>query len=610
MKERKVVHKNVDNSVFFKMIVKYYAKEWKFTLLLGFCMFFIVICGIMLPLVTQQITLSIQNDIIEGGNVSSMWWGLTWQEDVYIGIAAVVIQTVASFMFNYIGYLMGKKIEINLRNKSLESLVRQDISYYSDKKIGEILTKVVSDTQIVGDQAITIPMLIILAVFQILASIIMMLVLNLLLGGIVTLIFIVIIAIMVVMFKITTKRYHKVREVITDINGDVTDRIATVRLIKSTGTENYETKRFKSVHEEYYIRSRKVGQMHALMMTILFGGVALLQFSTIIAAAIINGGPNTNSEEVARFFNETFASFLVAQGMMIGPLFSFMNALFGLAMASVSAERIHDTLKVKSIMDPHYWDGDKIEGINGSIEFKGVMFRYPEKPEKTVLPKFDFTFEEGKSYAFVGETGSGKSTIAKLLLRFYDPTEGSIIVNKNHNLKDLNLSSYLEHVGYVEQEPQILYGDVFENVRYGRFDATDEEVIEACKKAELHKLVQAWPEGYTTILGERGFMLSGGQKQRLVIARMFLKNPKLLILDEATSALDNIVEKEIQVKLEDLMKGRTSVSIAHRLSTIKNADKIIVLGANGSGIVQIGTFDELKSAPGHFKKLYEAGLMD
>ncbi|KAF5295331.1 hypothetical protein FQR65_LT19907 [Abscondita terminalis] len=273
--------------------------------------------------------------------------------------------------------------------------------------------------------------------------------------------------------------------------------------------------------------------------------------------------------------------------MMIGPLFNIMNSLFGLSNASVAAKRVNDQINATSIMNSHYYDGIMVDKLDGDIEFKNIEFNYPEKPDKLVLPKFNFSFKEGKSYAFVGETGSGKSTIAKLLLRFYDPTSGEIIINKSTNLKDVNLQSYLNHVGYVEQEPQILFGDIYENVKYGKFDATNEEVIEAY--------------GYETILGERGFLLSGGQKQRLVIARIFLKNPKILILDEATSALDNIVEKEIQEKLDVLMKGRTAISIAHRLSTIKNCDEIIVLGANGKGVVQRGTFEQLKNTEGEAK---------
>jgi len=195
-----------------------------------------------------------------------------------------------------------------------------------------------------------------------------------------------------------------------------------------------------------------------------------------------------------------------------------------------------------------------------------------------------------------------------LLLRYYDPELGEILIN-NNNLKNLNLKTYLGHIGYIEQDPQILYGDFTENISYSVKGVTFPDIEAAAKKANLDDFIQELPHKYKTILGERGITLSGGQKQRIAIARVFLKNPELLILDEATSALDNIVEKEIQAQFNKLMIGRTSIVIAHRLSTIKNVDQILVLEKD-KGIVQIGTFNELKDQKGHFKNLYQAGMMD
>ncbi|WP_035358784.1 ABC transporter ATP-binding protein [[Acholeplasma] multilocale] len=604
------------NKALFATIIKYYRIEWKLTITMLCLIMITVMCSIMLPLLTQQMNMSvaikaaINAEGIENispdkwATMHSDFWGLHWDKLIYIALGVIVLYCVVSFCFDYLSYMMGRRIEISLRNLSLEALVRQDISYYSDKKIGEILTKVISDTQIVGDASVMVPLQLVVSVFEIIASFVMMLVLAWQLALVVLFIFAIIMLIMISCYAATKLRFTKVRRVITEINGNVTDRIATVRLIKATGTENYETARFKEVHKDYYKKSKSVAKMESLMLTSMWGGVFIIQFAGIIGAMVLYGETNP------AFFTTTFVAFTLASSIMIGPIFQVMAISFTLAQASVAATRVDQAINSKSILDPHYWDGEQVPTIRGDIKFEGVSFAYPEKPTKTIIPEFDFIFKEGKSYAFVGETGSGKSTIARLLLRFYDPTSGEVIINGNQNLKDVHLASYLEHVGYVEQDPQILYGDVFENVRYGKFGASDHEVYEACKKAELHELVMTWPDGYDTILGERGFMLSGGQKQRLVIARMFLKNPTLLILDEATSALDNIVEKEIQVKLEALMEGRTSVSIAHRLSTIKNCDEIIVLGANGAGVVQAGTFDELKNKPGHFKKLYEAGLMD
>ncbi|AGR40975.1 ABC transporter ATP-binding protein [Spiroplasma taiwanense] len=546
-------------------------------------------------------------DFLEGKPVfSSSFLGLhlTWQEWIYVQISLFGALAIFTFSSNYLAGLMGKNIEISLRNRALEKLVKQDMSYYSDKKIGEILTKIVSDTQIIGDQAQQVPVTLMSATFTFFGALIMMTTINTNLTLVVVVTMSIIIAIMFLTFGVVKKLLFRTRDSITSINGDVTDRIGTVRLIKASGTESYETKRFKEIHEDYYKKSSSLIKLQSTVITVMVAGVSSIQMVIVIAAALLyNDEPHQLSI--------VLSSFISSVGTMVGPLMQVARVTAGLAQASTSSTRIDQILVSVPRIDPHYNDneGIYIDSIDGDIKLEDIEFRYPEKPSKVILPKFSFTFEKGKSYAFVGETGAGKSTIAKLLLRFYDPYEGKVLINGNIDLKDIHLSSYLDKVGYVEQEPQILFGTVIDNIKYGRFDATDEEAQEAAKKAELHDLVMTWPDGYDTILGERGFMLSGGQKQRLVIARMFLKDPQLLILDEATSALDNIVEKEIQVKLDALMGGRTTVTIAHRLSTIKNVDQIIVL-ARDKGIAQIGTFDDLKSKPGHFKKLYDAGLID
>ncbi|AGR42551.1 ABC transporter ATP-binding protein [Spiroplasma diminutum] len=600
------------NTEFFKIVGRYYLKQWKLTILIISMVLLFALTRIMIPMLTQQMTMSIiyeANKILNSNALPPKgFWGLHWNICIYIALAVVLMDIIATFLFNFFGYLMGRKIEVDLRNRILEKLVRQDISYYSDKKIGELLTKVVSDTQVIGEWAVNIPSSIGISISQIFIAVAMTFIFDWKIASAGFTVFLIILIMFVFAYMNTVKKYEKIRLKIEEVNGNVTDRVATVRLIKTTGTEQYEADKFREEHKGYYKLQKPVASGLSWMLTVVFAGEFIISFSASIFAALFYGLGN-DPERAKYFFENTFASYMLAQAILIGPLYTLLNSSFGLAMSGVAAIQVTQTLNSKSIMDPHYYDGIEINELKGNIVFKDVEFRYPEKPEKLILPKFNFEFKEGTSYAFVGETGSGKSTIARLLLRFYDPSNGEIIINHNKNLKDIHLSSFLKYVGYVEQEPQILFGDVFENVKYGKFEATDEEVIEACKKAEIHNLIESWPEGYKTILGERGFMLSGGQKQRLVIARMFLKDPQLLILDEATSALDNIVEKEIQAKLNELMKNRTSVTIAHRLSTIKNVDEIIVLGANGKGIVQRGTFDELVNKPGHFKNLYDAGLM-
>ncbi|WP_339022435.1 ABC transporter ATP-binding protein [Spiroplasma endosymbiont of Crioceris asparagi] len=614
-------------SSFFKIIFTYLSKRPLLTTFLFTLVILSALCGIFSPKIIQNIMLiltaptsnknnsplppegvPVQKMTIfsdDGINYYTKLFGLKmfWQTWIYLQLGLLILMAVFTFLSNFVAGRIGRSVEIELRNNALEKLVKQDISYYSDKKIGEILTKIISDTQIIGEQTQQVPVTAINAFVTFFGSLIMMFTIDAKLTWVVLGTMLVIVVTLGLTFGVARKLVMAVRKEITNINGDVTDRISTIRLIKSSGTEKQEVERFKDQHKVYFKKSQTMILVQSIIITVLIAGITSIQILIVISAALFyNNDPQTIAI--------VLPAFISSQGTMIGPIMQLTRLVFGIIQASTSAERIQEIIGSKSRMNPFYEEGKGIyiDKIEGDIILKDLEFRYPEKPEQLILPKFNFTFEQGKSYAFVGETGSGKSTIAKLLLRFYDPSAGSVIINGGIDLKDVKLSTYLKHVGYVEQEPQILFGTVLDNIKYGNGEKTDEEAIEAAKKANLHEIINSWPEGYNTILGERGFMLSGGQKQRLVIARMFLKDPQLLILDEATSALDNIVEKEIQKNINELMKGRTSVSIAHRLSTIKNVDQIIVISKN-EGIAQIGTFNELKEVPGHFKDLYEAGLM-
>ncbi|QHX35839.1 ATP-binding cassette [Spiroplasma sp. TIUS-1] len=553
------------------------------------------ICGILAPLIIQQVTLDLKGTQTYLFGQEMIWW--SWgilQLCLFIGLAFF------TYMTQIIAGKIGRQVEINLRNAALKRLFTQDISYYSDKKIGETLTKLISDTQIVGEQAQIVPVAAINAVITFFGSLVIFFILDVYLATVVIVTIVGSLGLMLISLTIIHPLMIKMRSKLTKINGDVTDRVNSIRLIKSAGSEDYKMERFWESHKIYYKFTNNISLMVATFITILVAATSSMQVIVVIAAAILYHGEPA--------LEDLLPSFIAGIGIMTGPIMQVAKIMFGFVQAEVSSYRIQVIIKSSARIDPHYntAKGYTIEDLNGDIVFDNVEFTYPEKPDSVIIPKFDFTFEKGKSYAFVGETGSGKSTIAKMLLRFYDPSKGRVLINNNVDLKDVRLSSYLKFVGYVEQEPQIILGTVFDNIKYGNFGRSDEDAIKAAKKAELHNIIMSFSDGYNTVLGERGFMLSGGQKQRLVIARMFLKDPQLLILDEATSALDNIVEKEIQENLENLMKGRTSVTIAHRLSTIKNVDQIVVLG-RGTGIVQVGTFDELKDIPGHFQNLYKAG---
>nr|WP_281254000.1 ABC transporter ATP-binding protein/permease [Entomoplasma ellychniae] len=531
----------------------------------------------------------------------------------------LVLMLITEYLVNWTIGLFSLKLEIQERQNILIKLVNQDVDFFFETVSGNILTRLVGDTQSLAFGVQQFVTNIIYFLTGCITAISIMLLSNMVTVALFSGIYLFLVIGIAFMLFIKSRRklilaFDKKR----DVDEDMTDRVSNISLIKSSGLEKYEIKRIEDMNEIYNRAGDPSITWSSILNSFISTSISLMSSIYIIAVAIIIVLQNANQAQVAKVSTDIILVNILLS-FLLGAVGMLVPTLRSATRAQNAAQRISELTEPVPTIFSNYEEAEikKIE----SITLEGIKFAYPKKPDKIILPKTSITFEKGKSYAFVGETGSGKSTIAKLLLKFYEPTEGKIMITgkfdigegktktESHDLHDMNLPSYLSRVGYVEQEPQIVFGDFWENIRYAKFDATDEEVIRATKKANLHDFIISLKDGYDTILGQRGFLLSGGQKQRLVIARVFLKNPDLLILDEATSALDNIVEKEIQKELDQLMQGRTSVTIAHRLSTIKNVDQIIVLGANGKGILQIGTFEELIEKPGRFKKLYEAGLM-
>ncbi len=591
---------------FFKLVSIYYKKYLWLFLTMTLFVALSAVCAIAVPKLTQKLTNTVTSTLDPNMNevykISSVIFSI------------FVARGIFTFFNLYIGGRLGKRIEIDLRNKLLTNLTELDISFYNDKKIGEILTKLISDTEVIGLQAQTIPQSIMSALFISVGAITILFTINVKLTILSIALVLFMLLTLTLLFTFLRKSIFNARQTMTEINGDVTDRISNINLIKSSGTEEYEKNRFYNLHKKYYKVSKKQINLQSLLIGFLIAFLSSINVLVLIVGIILWkngtlggwGSSQIDSDDPGGI--GIVISAMTGVNTLVLPIMSLSRIMTMLAQASTSSMRVTSLIKEKSIINPNI-NAKKIKKISGDILFKNIDFKYPGT-DMLIFQKFNFKFEKGKTYAFVGETGVGKSTISKLLLRFYDPNKGEIFINdKETKLNELNLPSYLQKIGYVEQEPSILAGTVFENIKYGSFDATNEEVYLAAKNAELDKFIKTLKNGYNTELGENGFILSGGQKQRMVIARTFLKDPDVLILDEATSALDNIVEKQIQRNLDKLMKGRTTFIIAHRLSTIKNADYILVLEKN-KGIVQIGTFNELTKKPGHFQELYKAGLMD
>ena len=537
-----------------------------------------------------------------------------------IGFAcAVLFLGISRFIQNLAGGRFARKVEIDIRLKVLNKLLDLDMGYYKDKKIGEILTKLISDTQILGDQTYQVPRSMLSALFSIVGTLIILFTFNsgtpVMSGqpapsqsseyeliGIVWACCVAILIITIILFVFLRKRIYLQRKVITEINGKVNDRVTNLKLIKATGNTRVEQKTIKNLHHRYLTVSMDAIKLQSLALAILLTALGSIN---IIATLVVAAFVNLNKVSIA-----ILTPITLALNNLVMPMFLLINLLSNLASASTSATRVQEILEVNPKLDPH-WDQPMLTLQNKGITFENVSFTYDEEDDKTpaVLKNFSFHFAPNRSYAIVGESGVGKTTIVSLLLRLYDPQKGRILVDETYDLKTINLKCYLDTVGYVEQEPQIIYGNFYDNIAYGLKNQTKDAIIAAAQKAKIHDFIMERKEQYDTLLGERGFLLSTGQKQRVVIARMFLKNPAVLILDEATSALDNIVEKSIQKQLEALSANRTSITIAHRLSTIQNVDEIIVLAKN-KGIVQKGTWNELINQPGHFSDLYQSGIIE
>ncbi len=604
LKSSKIKFSKKKKITFFKLIFIYYRVYMVQTLTLMIFIALSSVCAVIIPKLTQKLINKAMEDSTSMDEIISF---------SSIIISIFIIRAIFMFTNMLISGKLGKKIEIDLRNKLLSNLVELDMSFYSDKKIGEILTKLISDTEIIGVQSQNIPQSILSAIFTSIGAIIILFTINIKL----TLISIALCLFMLVtlsfIFGILRKTIFKTRSTMTNINGDVTNRIQNINLIKSFGTERYEKNRFINLHKTYYSASLPQVRSQALLVSFLIVFLSSINILVLVFGIILLKNDSLTFGHSSLTYSEGMSIIIATMtgvNTLVFPVMALSRTFTLLAQASTAATRVSELIVEESLIDPNL-NVEPIKAIDGNILFKKITFKYP-KTEAIIFKDFTFTFEKGRSYAFVGETGVGKSTISKLILRFYDPTSGTIYINnsenKENNLKNLNLPEFLKFTGYVEQEPSIIAGTINDNIKYGTFDAKSDEIIEAAKKAELHKYINSLPNKYETVLGENGLTLSGGQKQRMVIARMFLKNPEILILDEATSALDNIIEKQIQKNLDKLMENRTTFVIAHRLSTIQNVDYILVLEKD-KGIVQIGNFKELIKTPGHFKDLYEAGLM-
>ncbi|HHP8968354.1 ABC transporter ATP-binding protein [Listeria innocua] len=504
-----------------------------------------------------------------------------------------ILNTFMQYIVTYFGHMLGLNIETDMRRDLFSHLQKQPFGFYDNQKTGKLMSRMTTDLFEIGEVAHHGPEDIFISIMSLFGAFFLMLNINVKLA-ISTFILVPILTVLIVYFnKRMTKVTTGIFKDLGNFNAGVENAISGVRVVQAFANEPHEKGRFAVLNQAY----RKSKLMFYKVMGLSFSFNYFLM-RLISLFALLFGAYFTINGEIS--YGE-FVGFILLTNVFIRPIEKINNVIESYPKGFAGFKRFLEVMDTEPTIQDEK-DAKPVDNFHGDIEYKQVSFEYSDG--KNVLNHIDLSIKAGETVAFVGPSGAGKTTICNLLPRFYDVSAGEITID-GENIKRFTLPSLRAQIGVVQQDVFLFSGTVRENIAYGKLDASDEEIEHVVKLAHLSKVVEEMPDGLDTIIGERGVKLSGGQKQRLAIARMFLKNPPILILDEATSALDTETEQVIQASLEELAEGRTTLIIAHRLATIKHADRIIVV--NETGIAETGTHDELLAQDnGAYKRLYDA----
>ncbi len=511
-----------------------------------------------------------------------------------IGVLLVVMYLVRYACQYYItswGHIMGAHMESDMRQDLFDHMQRLSFSYYDKNNTGDMMSKLVSDLFDISELAHHGPENYVISALKIVGSFILLMFINVPL----TLILMGMTVLMVVFSIAQNKKMKRIfsdnRVKIAGVNAQVQDSLAGIRVVKSFGNEDWERKKFRKSNTKF-LNSKKGSYK---IMAVFHAGNMLFQ-GFMYASVIVAGGIFIAYGMIRVTDLAIYALYI---GILVNPIEVLINFTEQFQKGYAGFKRFKEVVDTEpDIVDRE--GAHPLENVRGDIQFDDVSFHYSDD-DTNVLENINVHIPAGSTTALVGPSGGGKTTLCSLLPRFYDVTGGSVKID-GQDVRDLTLQSLRQTIGIVQQDVYMFGGSIRDNIAYGKLDATDEEIVEAAKKANIHDFVQGLEEGYDTNVGERGTRLSGGQKQRIAIARVFLKNPQILILDEATSALDNESERYIQAALGKLSEGRTTIVIAHRLSTIRNADEIIVM--DGNGITERGTHRALIHNGGLYARYY------
>ena len=567
-----------------KRLVGYYKPYKK----LFFTDMFFAILGAATTLVIPLIVRYITNDVIYRPGQEAL------QTILRLGVlmvGLVAVECFSNFYIAYFGHMMGAKIEHDMRNEIFSHYQKLSFTFYDNQKIGQLLSRVTSDLFDISELLHHGPEDIVISLMKFIGSFVILMQVN----PILTLVAFAVLPFIIVYawyFNIRMKRAFKQnRARIADINSQIEDSLAGIRAVKSFSNEEIEMGKFRQGNERFVESKRRSYWYMGLYHSGLGALTTMVTIVVLVAGACLAAGGRLDIADLV--------TFLLYINNFTEPIKKLINFTEQFQNGYTGYERFLEIMDIEpDITDAP--DAVSVQKVQGDIVFDNVSFKYEENQD-TVLNHIDLHVKSGEYLAIVGSSGGGKTTLCSLIPRFYDVDGGRILLD-GMDIRRIRIADLRRQIGIVQQDVYLFAENIMENIRYGKPDATDEEVIEAAKLANAHEFIMQLPDGYQTDIGQRGVKLSGGQKQRISIARVFLKNPSILIFDEATSALDNESEKIVQQSIEALAKGRTTFVIAHRLSTIRNAQKILVLTSNG--IEEQGTHEELLAKNGAYAKLY------
>jgi len=565
-----------------KRFAYYYKPHKKLFVLDMICAFLMAVIDLAFPVVTRALL----NDIIPNGKIRIFY--------ILTGTMLVlyVLRAVFNYIVNYWGHVVGTRMEAHMRNDLFSHIQTLDTKYFDETRTGHIMSRVVNDLREISELAHHGPEDIFLSTIMIIGSFIILMNIEWRLTLIVFAFVPVMIWFAIKKRKKMSNAFRDVRKKIANVNSQLENSISGIRIAKSFANEEYEMRKFSEGNQEF----KESREFAFKSMAEFFTGINFL--SNMLNVIVISAGGIFVYKEL--IYLGDLVAYLLYVNFFMQPIKRLTQFAQQFQLGMTGFERFIQILNIEpEIVDSQ--SAEELKDVKGKIELKDVTFSYNEK--ESVLENINLTIESGKTLALVGPSGGGKTTLCHLIPRFYDVVDGEILID-GKNIKDITIKSLRKNIGLVQQDVFLFTGTIKDNILYGRPNAKDEEVIEAAKKANIHDFIMGLPNQYNTHIGEKGIKLSGGQKQRISIARVFLKNPPILILDEATSALDNETEIKIQRALEELATGRTTLVIAHRLSTIKSADEIVVL--TDEGIKEKGRHEELIRKKGLYAKLYKA----